>query len=134
MVVSGISISLLPERRRIAFALNHKYRRGDFYEQQELPLQTGEVFYPLIRYNPIYCYELACDYVRLVSKTLFSHPPGNGTHPYSLLFGIPGLFVAGIIALVLFGDEPWPSHVEQLTVEDPNLLLINGYYAAFFSL
>lgn len=46
---------------------------------------------------------------------------------YSLLFGIPGLFVAGIIAIILFGglagilwlyvfgDDPWPSFVEQLT-------------------
>lgn len=46
---------------------------------------------------------------------------------YSLIFGIPGLFVAGIIAIILFGglagilwlyvfgDDPWPSYVEQLT-------------------
>jgi hypothetical protein len=48
-------------------------------------------------------------------------------HIYALLFGIPGLFVAGIIAIILFGglagflwlyvfgDNPWPSYVEQLT-------------------
>lgn len=45
---------------------------------------------------------------------------------YSLLFGIPGLFVAGIISIVLFGalagilwiyvfgDHPWPSYTEPL--------------------
>ena len=45
---------------------------------------------------------------------------------YSLLFGIPGLFVAGIISIFLFGafagilwlyvfgDNPWPSYTEPL--------------------
>lgn len=45
---------------------------------------------------------------------------------YSLLFGIPGLFVAGIIAIVVFGalagilwmyvfgDNPWPAYAERL--------------------
>jgi hypothetical protein len=46
---------------------------------------------------------------------------------YMLLYGIPGLFVAGIISILLFGglmgllwtfvfgDNPWPSYVERLT-------------------
>ena len=46
---------------------------------------------------------------------------------YALLFGIPGLFVAGIISILLFGgligllwifvfgDNPWPSYIERLT-------------------
>jgi hypothetical protein len=45
---------------------------------------------------------------------------------YSLLFGIPGLFVAGIISIALFGaltgflwiyifgDNPWPPYAEAL--------------------
>jgi hypothetical protein len=45
---------------------------------------------------------------------------------YALLFGIPGLFIAGIISIFLFaafagvlwiyvfGDNPWPSDAEQL--------------------
>lgn len=45
---------------------------------------------------------------------------------YSLLFGIPGLFVAGIISIGLFaavtgllwiyvfGDDPWPRYAEQV--------------------
>jgi hypothetical protein len=33
---------------------------------------------------------------------------------YSLLFGIPGLFVAGIISIVLFGDDPWPPFAELI--------------------
>ena len=45
---------------------------------------------------------------------------------YALLFGIPGLFIAGIISIVafgafagvlwiyVFGDNPWPSYAEQL--------------------
>ena len=45
---------------------------------------------------------------------------------YALLFGLPGLFVAGIISIVLFGtlagilwiyvfgDTPWPSYAEGL--------------------
>jgi hypothetical protein len=46
---------------------------------------------------------------------------------YSLLFGIPGLFVAGIISIVVFaafagmlwlyvfGDNPWPAYTETIT-------------------
>jgi hypothetical protein len=46
---------------------------------------------------------------------------------YSFLFGIPGVFVAGIVSIFLFGafagifwlyvfgDNPWPSFIEQLT-------------------
>lgn len=46
---------------------------------------------------------------------------------YAFLFGIPGLFVAGIVAIFLFGafagllwlyvfgDNPWPSFIEPLT-------------------
>ena len=45
---------------------------------------------------------------------------------YSLLFGIPGLFVAGILSILIFGalagvfwtyifgDNPWPSYAETL--------------------
>ena len=45
---------------------------------------------------------------------------------YAFLFGIPGLFIAGIISILLFGafagilwiyvfgDNPWPSYVERL--------------------
>ena len=45
---------------------------------------------------------------------------------YSLLFGIPGLFMAGIISIVifgglmgilwiyLFGDNPWPVYIEMI--------------------
>jgi hypothetical protein len=45
---------------------------------------------------------------------------------YSLLFGIPGLFMAGIISIVIFGglmgilwvyvfgDNPWPVYVEMI--------------------
>ena len=45
---------------------------------------------------------------------------------YALLFGIPGLFIAGIISIFVFGafagvlwiyvfgDNPWPSYAEQL--------------------
>ena len=45
---------------------------------------------------------------------------------YALLFGIPGLFVAGIVSILVFaglagvlwiyvfGDHPWPSYVETL--------------------
>jgi hypothetical protein len=45
---------------------------------------------------------------------------------YSLLFGIPGLFIAGIISIFLFGafagflwlyvfgDNPWPAYTEPL--------------------
>jgi hypothetical protein len=45
---------------------------------------------------------------------------------YSLLFGIPGFFIAGIISLVLFGtafgvlwlfifgDNPWPTSIESI--------------------
>lgn len=45
-------------------------------------------------------------------------------HIYSLLFGIPGLFIAGIISIVVFGgltgflwiyvfgDDPWPAYSE----------------------
>lgn len=46
---------------------------------------------------------------------------------YALLFGIPGLFVAGTVSIFLFGafagvlwlfvfgDNPWPSFIEPLT-------------------
>ena len=46
---------------------------------------------------------------------------------YSFLFGIPGVFVAGIVSIFLFGafagifwlyvfgDNPWPSFIEPLT-------------------
>ena len=46
---------------------------------------------------------------------------------YAFLFGIPGLFVAGIVSIFLFGafagllwlyvfgDNPWPSFIEPLT-------------------
>jgi hypothetical protein len=46
---------------------------------------------------------------------------------YAFLFGIPGLFVAGIVSIFLFGafagilwlfvfgDNPWPDYVEPLT-------------------
>jgi hypothetical protein len=45
---------------------------------------------------------------------------------YALLFGIPGLFVAGIMSIVLFGglmgvlwiyvfgDQPWPAYIETI--------------------
>ncbi|HJS20238.1 MAG TPA: hypothetical protein VJ785_15935 [Anaerolineales bacterium] len=45
---------------------------------------------------------------------------------YSLLFGIPGLLLAGLVSIVLFGslmgflwlfvfgDDPWPSYIEQI--------------------
>jgi hypothetical protein len=64
---------------------------------------------------------------------------------YSLLFGIPGLFVAGIIAIVLFGglagilwlyvfgDNPWPSYVEQLT-SVVFVLVVLGIWIAFIVL
>lgn len=64
---------------------------------------------------------------------------------YSLLFGIPGLFVAGIIAIVLFGglagilwlyvfgDDPWPSYVEQLT-SVVFVLVVLGIWIAFIVL
>ena len=46
---------------------------------------------------------------------------------YALLFGIPGLFAAGILSILLFGafagilwlfvfgDNPWPAYIETLT-------------------
>jgi len=66
-------------------------------------------------------------------------------YTYSLLFGIPGLFVAGIIAIILFGglagilwlyvfgDDPWPPYVEQLT-SVLFILVVLGIWIAFISL
>ena len=66
-------------------------------------------------------------------------------HIYALLFGIPGLFVAGIIAIILFGglagflwlyvfgDNPWPSYVEQLT-SILFMLFVLGTWTAFIIL
>ena len=66
-------------------------------------------------------------------------------HIYSLLFGIPGLFVAGIIAIILFGglagilwlyvfgDDPWPSYVEQFTAF-LFVLVVLGIWIAFIVL
>ena len=66
-------------------------------------------------------------------------------HIYALLFGMPGLFVAGIIAIILFGglagilwlyvfgDVPWPAYVEQLT-SVVFILVVLGIWIAFISL
>lgn len=47
---------------------------------------------------------------------------------YTLLFGVPGFFISGIVSLAfsggvlgilwlfVFGDDPWPSSVETMTV------------------
>ena len=60
-------------------------------------------------------------------------------HLYALLFGIPGLFVAGIIALFIsgaflgilwiyvFGDDPWPPQVETATL----ILLMVVFFMAW---
>ena len=46
---------------------------------------------------------------------------------YSLLLGLPGLFIAGVLSILafgglagilwlyVFGDNPWPAYVEPLT-------------------
>lgn len=66
-------------------------------------------------------------------------------HIYALLFGIPGLLVAGIIAIILFGglvgilwlyvfgDDPWPSYIEQLTTV-LFVLVVLGIWIAFIVL
>lgn len=64
---------------------------------------------------------------------------------YSLLFGLPGLFIAGILSILgfgglagilwlyVFGDNPWPSYVEPLTAV---LFIVSvlGIWAAFLAL
>lgn len=66
-------------------------------------------------------------------------------HIYSLLFGIPGLFVAGIIAVALFGglagilwlyvhgDDPWPSYTGQV-ISILFVLAVLGIWIAFTAL
>lgn len=64
---------------------------------------------------------------------------------YSLLFGIPGLFIAGIISIVifgglmgilwiyLFGDNPWPAYIE-IIVSSLFVLLTLSLWVGFMIL
>ena len=64
---------------------------------------------------------------------------------YSLLFGIPGLFIAGILSILafgglagilwlyVFGDNPWPAYVEPLTSAF-FILSVSAIWIAFIAL
>lgn len=64
---------------------------------------------------------------------------------YSLLFGLPGLFIAGVLSILafgglagflwvyVFGDNPWPSYVEPLT-SVLFVLSVLGIWIAFIGL
>lgn len=66
-------------------------------------------------------------------------------HIYTLLFGIPGLFVAGVLSIVLFGgltgilwlyvfgDDPWPSFAGQV-ISVLFVLAVLGAWLAFILL
>jgi len=61
---------------------------------------------------------------------------------YSLLFGIPGLFIAGIISIVLFGaftgilwiyvfgDNPWPAYAETFVSSVFVITVLGMWFAA----